>query len=382
MKSGHEQRNRTRHTVRARGKPKNWLSKVFRLNRAGVNWPRAVLFLDVALVPMVVFWAIGHEQYLLSALFGLMFAALADPGGGYGHRASHIALFALTGAGVTALGFAIGGEAWGWLTLAAFGVTLAAGLAVAFGVRRFVNALLLNIWFIVTLGLSYGLHQDARITDHTWAQVLAWSGGAALWIVLTFAEWLIRGRRDLLQPFTELPGDTSRKKLTGPVAVFAVIRALVIAGAFALAFGLDLSHGYWIPIAAIVAMKPSLEQATLVSLQRLSGALIGALAAALLLLLPAGETGIRLFAMERGLEVVALILLMHGIGIRFLNYALYCAAIAAGVLILTDLPQPTDYAAEGYRVLRTLCGAGMGVLVMLLAGLLSQHTARTANPPA
>ncbi len=64
-----------------------WLSKVFELNPEGLNWPRAVLFLDVALVPLVVFWAIGYEQYLLSALFGALFAWLADPGGGYGQRA-------------------------------------------------------------------------------------------------------------------------------------------------------------------------------------------------------------------------------------------------------------------------------------------------------
>jgi hypothetical protein len=50
----------------------------------------------------------------------------------------------------------------------------------------------------------------------------------------------------------------------------------------------------------------------------------------------------------------------------------------AGVLILIDLPQPSDYAAEGYRVLWTLCGVVIGVLVMLLAGLLAK---RTANAP-
>lgn len=41
-----------------------WLSKVFELNPAGLNWPRGVMILDVALVPLVVFWAIGHEEYL------------------------------------------------------------------------------------------------------------------------------------------------------------------------------------------------------------------------------------------------------------------------------------------------------------------------------
>jgi hypothetical protein len=101
--------------------------------------------------------------------------------------------------------------------------------------------------------------------------------------------------------------------------------------------------------------------------------------------IPASETGSRLFAITIGLEVVALVFLMHGAAIRFWNYALYAGAIAAGVLILVDLPQPSNYAAEGYRLLWTLCGAGIAVLVMLLAGMLARRTAKTpqqATQPA
>ena len=364
------------------GKVASWLSKVFQLNPAGLNWPRGVLFLDVMLVPLVVFWAIGHEEYLLSALFGALLAVVADPGGGYGYRASRIAVFGLIGAGLTALGFGIGGDAWGWLVLAAFAVTLVAGLAVMFGVHRFVTASLLNVWFIVTLAVAFSLHHQARITSYTWAQVLAWAGGAALWIAVTFIEWLIRGRRDRPQPVAEIPGDTSRRKLTRPLVMFAVIRAVAIAGAAALAFGLDLSHGSWLPIATIVAMKPSLQQTTLVGVQRLAGALIGAAAAMLVLLIPASEHGLRLFAITLGLEVVAIVLIMHGVAIRLVNYALYCAVIAAAVLILLDLPQPSNYGAEGDRVLWTLCGVGIAVLVMLLAGLLAKRTAKAPPQPA
>lgn len=362
---------------RGHGRTLGRVSKVFELNTTGLNWPRAVMFLDLALVPLVIFWAIGYEQYLLSALFGLLFSWLADPGGPYGRRASDTAGFALIGTGMTALGFAIGAEAWGWMVLTAFLVTLAAGLAIAFGVRRFVNAMLLNLWFIITLGISFSFHHYARLTSYTWAQTLAWAGASALWIAASCIGWLIRGRRDQPQPITELPGDTSRQKLTPPRVVFAVIRALAIAGTVALAFGLNLSHGLWMPIATMIAMKPSLEQATLIAAQRITGALIGAAAAALLLLIPANEHGLRLFAIARGLEVVALVLFMHAAAIRFWNYGLYCAAIAAGVLLLIDLPQPTDYAAEGYRVLWTLSGAGIGVIVMLLAHLLGKHAAKT-----
>jgi Fusaric acid resistance protein-like len=359
----------------------SWLSKVFELNPAGLNWLRGVLFLDVALVPLVVFWAIGYDQYLFSALFGLLFSWLIDPGGSYARRAARTAGFGLIGAGVTALGFGIGGDAWGWLVLGAFAVTLAAGLAITLGVHRFVAALLLNIWFIIALALAFSLHPHPHITSYTWAQVAAWAGGSALWIAVTFLAWLILGRADRPQPIAELPGDTSRRKLSRPVILFALIRAVAIAGASALAFGLNLSHGYWMPIATMIAMKPDLGQSTLMAAQRLAGAAIGAAVAALLLLIPASETGLRLLVLEHGLEIVAIVLLMHGVATRFWNYALYCAAVAAGVLILVDIPQPSNFDAVGYRVAWTAAGAGIGVLVTVLAGLLAKRTARAQPQP-
>jgi uncharacterized membrane protein YccC len=199
-------------------------------------------------------------------------------------------------------------------------------------------------------------------------------------MVVTFVEWLIRGREDRPPPLPELPGDTSPRKVTPPQIMFAVIRALAIAGCVAFAFGLNLSYGHWIPIAAIVAMKPSLEQTTLAATKRVAGALIGAAAAVLLLLIPASEHRLRLFTIERALEVVAIVLFMHAAAVRFWNYALYYAAIAAEVLILVDLLQPSSYTAEGHRVLWALCGVGIGVFVMLFAGLLAKRRAKAPQP--
>jgi hypothetical protein len=357
----------------------SWLLKVFELNPEGLNWPRGVMVLDVMLVPLIVFWAVGHEQYLLSAVFAVLFGAVADPGGAFGYRALHLDGFGVIGAGVTALAFAIGGVGWGWLVLAAFLITLVAGLALRFGVHRFVAALLLNIWFIVALGLAVSLHHQTLITSHTWAQVVAWVGGSALWIALAFLAWLVRGRKDRPEPFQEIPGDTAARKLTPPLIMFALLRALAIAGAVALAFGLNLSHGYWMPIAALVSIKPSLDQTALVGAQRVAGALIGAAAAVLLLLIPAAVHGLRLLAVDIGFEVVAIILLMHAAASRFFNYALYYAAITGAVLILLDTLHPSNFSAEADRVFWALAGVGIGVLVMLLAGLLGKLQGRRAK---
>ena len=57
--------------------------------------------------------------------------------------------------------------------------------------------------------------------------------------------------------------------------------------------------------------EPGAEHAGRIAAPAGADALTGAVAAALVLLIPAGEHGLRLFAISRGLEVVVLVLLMH-----------------------------------------------------------------------
>jgi hypothetical protein len=347
-------------------------SRLFALNRDGIHWSQAFVFLSVALAPLVVLWPSGHEQYFLSATFGAVFTGAADPGGAFRYRASRLAVYALAGALLTALGFAFGGGAWGWVVVVAFATTLAAGLAAAFGAHRFIAADLLNIWFIVALALADS-YEHSHTASHTWAQMLAWLAGAALWLAVTFVAWLARGRADRPQYVAELPGDVSRRKLARPLAIFAVIRALAVAITVAIAWGFDLQHADWMPIAAIVAMKPKLDEAKLASEQRLVGAFIGAVLAALLLMTVKNEHAIELL-------VIGFFALAGAI--RFANYALYVAAVAAAVLVAEDLPNPTDLTAEGERVLFTFIGLAVGLLVMLLAGLLAKRAAKAPSAAA
>ena len=88
------------------------------------------------------------------------------------------------------------------------------------------------------------------------------------------------------------------------------------------------------------------------------GAILGALIAAVVLLTVDNK---------HVLEVAVILTFTLGVAIHGVNYALYCAAIAAGVLIAIDLPHPTNFTREGLRVLYTFAGVGLAVVVMLLA---------------
>jgi hypothetical protein len=259
------------------------LAEMFELKRQGFNLRRGVSVLAALLVPLIVLEAVHQQQYWLSVSFGALFVGLSDPGGDYAQRVRRMTEFALVGALLTALAFGIGGWAWGLVVLAAFVITLLAGLAVKFGSHRFVMGILLNAWFVIALTLP-DAYQPAHIHTRAWAQALAWLAGSALMIAYTGITWLARGRSAQPQPVAEIPGDISPVKLTRPLVFFALLRAIALSIAVAIAFGLHLPNADWMPVATIVALKPSLQQSALVAEQRVAGTILGAAVAALFLL--------------------------------------------------------------------------------------------------
>ena len=140
-------------------------------------------------------------------------------------------LVGLIGALVTALGYGIGGDAWGWAVLATFVVTVLAGLAIDIDLYAFVAAVLLNVWLLITLSAATGL--PAGVSPDPWQQALAWLIGSAIWIAFTFLLWLVRGRSSRPSPLPEIPADAPPVKLARPVVLFTIIRALAVTASVA-----------------------------------------------------------------------------------------------------------------------------------------------------
>ena len=117
------------------------------------------------------------------------------------------------------------------------------------------------------------------------------------------------------------------------------------------------------PLAALVAMKPTVQQSVVFAAQRVIGTVLGAIVAVVLLAVGSA----------RALELVLIVLAMLPGAIRDVGYTYYTAAVAAVVLIAIDLPNPCDLASEGRRVLFTLIGVGIAVLVMSLASVVQKR---------
>jgi uncharacterized membrane protein YccC len=349
-----------------------WLSKVLAFDPKKVDVRRALLLLAGLAALLVTVVALGARQYAMSALFGALFAVIADPGGAFASRVRRLGVFALVGAAGTALAFAVGEAFWVWPVVAVFAVTLLAGLTVRWGTHCFASSLLQNVWFVIALSLP-AWYSSEHVHSDLWLQAAAWLAGVAAWLAVAFVSWLAHGRTDRPPFIPEIPSDVSRHPLTGRIVVFALARAVALALTVGLAWGLDLQNGVWMAIAAIVAMKPSLQQATSAASQRLAGALIGAVLAAGLL-----------YAVDVkvALAVAAIALFTIAGAIRMASYAWYCAAIAAGVLILTGLPHPEDLEFEGERVVYTFAGLAVGILILGVAHLLGKVAARELPPHA
>jgi hypothetical protein len=344
-------------------------AEIFGFDKSKLNWPLGITVAAAIFVPLVLLAVIDQDEYWLSVSFGVLFVGLADPGGRPASRAAYAAVFGVVGAAVTAWGIAVGDAGWGWVTLSTVAVTLVTGLAIRFGVRRFVTGSLLTAWFLIAISLPPG-YAAAGITLNAWLQAFAWLAGAAAWFVLSTIVSMARRRLDRPPLVAELPTDTRGSALTRPVVVYSVLRTVAISGAVAIAFGFRLPYADWMPIAAQVAMKPNAQQSKLAATQRVVGTILGAVVASALLL-----TVDEHYALAGAIVLLALV----GGAFRTANYALYTIGIAATALIALDISDPTNLATEGLRILFTFIGVAVAIAVMALARVLTKQAASEAS---
>ena len=129
------------------------LRKIFAVDRSKFSLTGGIAVGGLLLVIWFAVAQLNEQRYLITVVFAVLTTALSDPGGSYWHRARAMSAYGIVGALMTALAFFVGTQAAGFVVLALFVVTLLAGLAVKFGLHRFSTGMLLNVWFVLAVGL-------------------------------------------------------------------------------------------------------------------------------------------------------------------------------------------------------------------------------------
>jgi hypothetical protein len=339
----------------------SWTRSLFTLKPEQFRLGPGLVITAIAVVPLLILSAVGHQELWLSFTWGVLFTGISDVviKDVYPTRVRWSAGFVLVGALLTALGYLLGGATWVLVALAVFMSTLLSYLAGSLGQRGVVAGVLLNIWFLIILSVSFSLHKSPA---QTWPlvgpQAFAWLVGGILWMAAAWVMWMLqRGARPEAAPPTQAKAPVH---LTGRLLAFSVLAALAVALATAVAWGFDIPNADWMPVATVVTLKPSLQVSSYVAGQRVAGAVLGAILSGILL---------TVIQDQPILIVILVVIAALGVALYQVNYALYSACIATSVLIALGLSHPGSLTENWQRVAWTLAGVAIALAVMIVVEL-------------
>jgi hypothetical protein len=317
----------------------SWIGSLFTFDSKQLNLFEGVINTLIVIAPLLLLGAFGHAELWLSFSFGALYTRLARVAAlreaPTTARVGWSMAFVLVGTLLTALGYILGGAFWPVVVLAVLISTFLSYLLSAYGQRGAVAGVLLNVWFLVALSVTFGL--DKPPAD-TWPlagpQALAWLAGGLFWLLVA-AVW-----RMFLKPPPQADSPTSGPNapavhLSRPLVSFAGLAAVAIALATAVAWSFHIPNADWMPVSAVVAMKPRFDASARAAAQRVAGALLGAILAATLLTVVHDQSI---------LILLIVVLAVFGDTIHDASYAFYCLCISTAVLIAMGLPHPGNLA--------------------------------------
>ncbi|MFC4614592.1 FUSC family protein [Cellulomonas algicola] len=329
------------------------------------HWPAIRVGLSVT-VPLVACLALGHPGWTPFATFGAMCSV-------YGKQLDYAARARLqAGTGLALVAAVVAGTAAG---VVAPGSLLAVATMAVFSALGCVLARVLGWSPVPSLFLVFAvgtLSSYAHPASDLVPAVVLPTAAAALAVALgQVGRWLPTSRRPRVPAPAPSPLRAALASRTVVVDVAVHAAAPLAAGAIALAAG--LGHPYWAAVTATVPLVGPTPVARVGrAAQRVAGTLLGVLVAAAIL---AGDPSPWvLVAWVAALQVVTELFVAR-------HYGIAVVAITPMALVLSWLgggPTTLDRLVVD-RVVETVLGAAVGVLVLALARLLDPPRRRAAT---
>lgn len=134
--------------------------------------------------------------------------------------------------------------------------------------------------------------------------------------------------------------------------------ALALATALYRLVPLPLQRGYWIPLTALLVLKPDFKTTFTRGVARLLGTMLGAALTTLLLVVLAPSTTL--------LAIMTTLMAYLAFSVLFVNYALFSVFVTVEVVFLLTLVLPQPLETVAYRSVDTAIGGLLALLIYVL----------------
>jgi hypothetical protein len=217
-------------------------------------------------------------------------------------------------------------------------------------------------WFTLQWSIAFFLAgatpSDFRDAVHRGLLIL---GGAGLQIAIIVAAWAWHpfGAASESQRASETPPPIGQLFPSWLQLRYALAIGVMVTVALTLEHATQIQNGYWVPMTALIIVKPSGHDTLVRTVQRVLGTLIGCAAA----------TGIAalLRPTPAALAIGVTVLAWCTYAMQRASYAAFSLWITATVVFMMSLAGLPEPEAAGRRVIATLMGAALAVIAGFVA---------------
>lgn len=332
---------------------------ILRVDWEQVRFKRALSGLATMLI-VVAFLGVV-DDVILAALMAALFVIASGRDGTMAERLPSMVRFTVIGAMLGGLAFWSADSAV--LVAVVLGVATYLGtLAAGFGPVAAQSGLYLSIWPLFALMLG-------SADTGPWAVSVAFLVGGALAIGITALRLMASAEdevgdidssdEDAESAATGLAIEVLSVVVAGPVGRFAVLRATAVVVGVVVGFWWFEAFPLWVAITVIVVVKPSPSQSFSVAVQRTLGTAIGVgVAVGIAQILPRSDLAVAIAFLASGFLMVAF---------NNANYTIFATFLTAMLVFGQRLAHADAFEAGWERLLATAAGAGIALLVMIIA---------------